>query len=101
MKYFMKLENPINPYQVFTHEKFEIPLQDIMLVKKHLTESVTYALYKEEGIVYLLTNVSIISNCLVGYGSYSKPYCKIEEISNYKLHTLDRDAYNWYMTIAR
>ena len=101
MKYFNKEENPEHPYQVFKPEKYEIPLQEIMLIKKHKTEWVIYALYSEEGIVYLLTNVSVMNNCLCGYADYGEPYCKIEEINNYSLATLDKDAYNWYMTQAR
>ena len=101
MKYFYLLENPLHPFQLFQHEPYEIPLLDIILIKKHLTESVKCALYIEEGIVYLLTGVSIKDNCIFGYGSNSRPYCKLEEFNNFTLDVLDRDAYNWYMTQAR
>ncbi|MFJ5770124.1 hypothetical protein [Psychrobacillus sp. NPDC093180] len=101
MKYFIKEENPNNPYQILKYEKYEIPLQEIMLFKQHKTELVTYALYNEEGIVYLLTNVSVLNNCICGYGTYGKPYCKLEEINSYPLDKLDQDAYNWFMTQAR
>lgn len=101
MKYFSEKEDNGSIFAVFTHQKYEIPLQEIMLYKKHKTEGVTYALYNEEGIVYLLTQVSVMNNCICGYGTYGRPYCKIEEINNYSLDTLDKDAYNWYMTIAK
>lgn len=101
MKYFHQVENPQHPFQFFQHEKYEIPLKDILLIKKHLTESVKYALYMEEGMVYLLTNVSIKDNCIFGYGSYSKPYCKREDLNSLSLEILDKDAYNWYMTQVR
>ena len=99
MKYFK--EDPEDIFAVFTFQKYEIPLQEIMLIKKHKTEGVTYALYNEEGIVYLLTQVSIMNNCICGYGTYARTYCKIEEINNYSLDTLDKDAYQWYMRIAK
>ncbi|ASN05373.1 hypothetical protein [Virgibacillus necropolis] len=101
MKYFDREENPEHPNQIFKYQKYEIPLQEIMLIKKHKTESVTYALYSEEGMVYLLTEVSVSNNCICGYGTYSTPYCKIEEINKYSLDTLDKHAYNWYMTQAK
>ncbi|MBD1222016.1 hypothetical protein [Virgibacillus halodenitrificans] len=101
MKYFIKVKNSKDPYQIFEYKSYEIPFQEIMLIKKHTSESVTYALYSEEGMVYLLTKVVIRNNCICGYGNYSRPYCRIEEINNYSLDTLDKDAYNWYMTQAR
>lgn len=100
MKYFKIEENPI-AYQYFKHEQYKIPLQDIMLVKQHRTESVTYALYSEEEHFYLLTNISVKNNYVWGYGTYAKPYCKLEEIDHYALAVIDQDAYNWYMTQAR
>ena len=36
----------------------------------------------EEGIVYLLTNVSIANNYVIGSGSYSKPYCKLGDVNS-------------------
>jgi len=101
MKYFIKEESSPYNHQFFKHLKYEIPLQEITLIKKHKRERVTYALYSEEESVYLLTQVSVINDQVCGYGSYARPYCKVEEINNYSLKTLDSDAYNWYMTQAR
>lgn len=101
MKYFNREENPKDPHQIFKYQKYEIPLKEIMLYKNDKTESGTYALYSEEGMIYLLTAVSVSNNCICGYGTYSTPYCKIEEINKYSLDKLDKDAYNWYMTQAR
>ena len=42
-----------------------------------------------------------MNNCICGYGTYGRPFCEIEEINNYSLDTLDKAAYNWYMTIAK
>ncbi|MDN7246134.1 hypothetical protein [Planococcus shenhongbingii] len=101
MKYLIKEENRVHMYQVFKYLKYEIPLQEIMLIKKHNKESVIYALYNEEGKVYLLTDISVMNECVYGNGGFAKPYCKIEEIDDYSLKTLDSDAYNWYMTHAK
>ncbi|MDN7228635.1 hypothetical protein QWY22_05895 [Planococcus liqunii] len=101
MKHFQKAHNPATPYEIFEFKKYEIPLHEIMLFKKHETERVSYALYCEEGIVYLLTNVSVNDAAISGYGVYAKPYCKLGDIGSYSLATLDKDSYNWYMTHAR
>lgn len=101
MKYFQKAQHPATPYEIFEFTKYEIPLHEIMLFKKHETERVRYALYCEEETVYLLTNVSVNDAAVCGYGGYAKPYCKLGDIGGYNLATLDKDAYNWYMTHAR
>ena len=42
-----------------------------------------------------------MNNCLCGDAYDGEPYCKIEEINNYSLATLDKDAYNWFMQHER
>lgn len=101
MKYLIKEDNPVQMYQMFKYDKYEIPLPEIMLVKKHTSERISYALYCEAETVYLLTNVSVENDKVCGNGGYAKPLCTIAEMGDYSLKELDSDAYNWYMTHAR
>ena len=101
MNYFSKQESSPNPYGIYKPEDYEIPMHELMLMKKHSTEAINYALYCEEKSIYLLTNISIVGEFISGSGNYVKPYCQLDEIGSYTLSQLDKDAYNWFMTQAR
>lgn len=94
MKYFK--EETTTYHQHFAAEGYKIPLEELVLIRPNQG----YAIYCEGENLFLLTHMSIEVGIAVGNCYYVRPYGKVKDLETLPVAQIDRDAYNFWMTMA-